>query len=677
MPKRSLNELIQIVHRLAGQPEVALTDGELLARFVDRRDEAAFEALVWRHGQLTWNVCWRVLRNQQDAEDAFQATFLVLARKASSIRERRALGGWLYQIAQRIALGIRKKVKCAGLPLVDVADDSGAAAEQMELKRLLEEEIDRLPRKYRLPLVLRYLEGRSTDETAAIVGCPRGTVLSRLAWSRRRLQARLATRGVGLSVALAALGATQSQAAPMKVILSAASTGLLFTANSALRTGRPVSLAKGVLRAMLMTKIAAGSIGGLMLLTASVGLGLAVLPRMGDASTHSTLTNQYAHADPSQVGPIGEAGAIPDEPEPPRQEAQKPDDVKIPKAMFIHPVPKTIAEAYEFRGITEASRTVEVGPASAGTLTRVVVKPGGLVKQGELLFELDSAQRQTELVKAQAEVMRAEAQVAQVELITAQTTKLAKSNVTSENEVNLAKAKLAEAHAGLQVAKATLQARHLQLQAVRITAPMDGRIGRVRVDVGSPVDHNTVLATIVSVKPLYVAFKIDEQSFSKLEKYLLNPADAKAVELELHLSSGKRSGEKGRLESVDNQFDPKTGTITAVASFPNASGVLLPGMYAGLRFSTPEKTDAVVIPQAALAPGLVKSVVYVLTDDNVIRERRITFEQGRDAGTYLVKSGLKPTDRVVVAVQPKSEFAAGVKVEPVASWKQKATPQRP
>jgi hypothetical protein len=109
MPKQSLNDLIHMVRRLAGQAEGTLADAELLARFVQRRDEAAFEALVWRHGQLIWNVCQRLLRNPQDAEDAFQATFLVLARKADSVRERRALGGWLYQIAQRICLGIRKK----------------------------------------------------------------------------------------------------------------------------------------------------------------------------------------------------------------------------------------------------------------------------------------------------------------------------------------------------------------------------------------------------------------------------------------------------------------------------------------------------------------------------------------------------------------------------------------
>src|SRR5947209_15794605 len=111
MPERPLHDLIRYVHRLAGRAEGALSDAELLSRFIERRDEAAFEALVWRHGQLIWNVCRRMLKNQHDAEDAFQATFLVLARKANSIGKQAALGGWLYRVAHRIALGVRKNIQ--------------------------------------------------------------------------------------------------------------------------------------------------------------------------------------------------------------------------------------------------------------------------------------------------------------------------------------------------------------------------------------------------------------------------------------------------------------------------------------------------------------------------------------------------------------------------------------
>ncbi len=184
---------------------VGLTDGELLERFAGRRDEsaeAAFEILLARHGALVLTVCHQVLGDAAAAEDAFQATFLVLLRRAGSMRVREpgTLGPWLHGVAYRIALkarqgaGRRRARECR-VAVPAVATPS-AVVEQVELQAMLHDEVNRLPAKYRAPVVLCYFEGRTHDEAAAALGWPVGTVRGRLARARDRLRDRLTRRGL-------------------------------------------------------------------------------------------------------------------------------------------------------------------------------------------------------------------------------------------------------------------------------------------------------------------------------------------------------------------------------------------------------------------------------------------------------------------------------------------------
>ena len=651
MPKESLNELIRIVHRLSGQGDGTLSDADLLARFVERRDEAAFEALVWRHGQLIWKVCQRVLRNPQDAEDAFQATFLVLARKAGSVRERRALGGWLFQIAQRICQGIRKKKGAAAtLPILEEpASECVDAAEQADLRHLLEEEIGRLPRKYRLPLVLRYLEGRSTEEAAAIVGCPRGTILSRLAWSRQRLRTRLAARGVGLSLALSAAAATESSAASATSVLAAASTAILFLANPALQTSRPVSLAKGVLRTMLMTKVAAGSIGALVVLTASVGLGMAVLPgNNSNAVTEREGRGALRANDTDNPVPVmlqEKPAAV----EPGK--ANKQDQAAFPIATFVHPLETKLGDSYLLAGRTEASQTIDVRPRSTGTLEKVLVKPGSHVKKGEILFELDSSHLRREVVKAAAEVERAKAQIQQSMAKLARLKDLLKAQQAGREEVDLASAKAAETEAGLQAAQAQFDQARLQLEATRVVAPIDGRIGRIRIDTGNAVGPNTTLATIVSVSPIKVSFNMDEQSFLKLKNELQQAGGGKGPEIEMGLASENQLAHIGTVESVDNQFDPKTATIQIRASFPNKDESILPGMFARVCVTTKEPMAGFVVPVQAFNLSQSQEEIFVISESDRLEIRKVTQGVGKDVDTRIVRGGLAPHDRVIIGLE--------------------------
>jgi RNA polymerase sigma-70 factor (ECF subfamily) len=186
----------------------APTDGELLRRFASDRDDAAFAGLVERHGPLVLGVCRRVLGTVQDAEDAFQATFLVLARKAGAIRDPGLLGNWLYGVASRVArkarvaLDRRRRHERRARFLPHFA--APAAVELDDLRPLLEQELRRLPERHRAAVGLCYLEGKSNAEAARLLRCPTGTVKGRLARARQLLRHRLIGRGLGAFVLLLA-----------------------------------------------------------------------------------------------------------------------------------------------------------------------------------------------------------------------------------------------------------------------------------------------------------------------------------------------------------------------------------------------------------------------------------------------------------------------------------------
>src|SRR5262245_12139466 len=227
MRQSQLRAVLGCLHRVANPDCGCLGDAHLLDRWRDHRDPAALEVLVWRHGAMVWNACRRVLGREQDVEDALRATSLTSLRKADGIGRGRFLGSWLYKVAYRTALAARAaSAKHTEYQELD-ADLPAAAAPEAdgwgELGPALDEEVNRLPEKYRRPFVLCYLEGKTTDEAAEDLGCPRGTVGTRLAWARQLLRARLTRRGVALSAAgLATLLAQKGAAAgvPAPLVLS-------------------------------------------------------------------------------------------------------------------------------------------------------------------------------------------------------------------------------------------------------------------------------------------------------------------------------------------------------------------------------------------------------------------------------------------------------------------------
>jgi RNA polymerase sigma factor (sigma-70 family) len=332
------------------------SDSDLLERFIQERDEIAFEAIVRRHGPLVLGVCRRILFDPQDVEDAFQATFLVLVRRATSIGRRERLANWLYGVAHRIAVrarayAIRRRAREQQVEDTPAADPSGEALWR-DLRCVLDEEVRRLPEKYRTPFLMCYLEGKTNDEAAQALGCPRGTIAARLARARDRLRRRLVRRGVTLSAGLLAamLARNATAAVPETIVGITVQTAMLVAGGRAVVAAPVASLMEGVLHEMLIHKL---KVVATVILTLGLGIGAGVLGY------------RAAAADPKK-----------DDPKPPVQTVEKPDPNKKDE-----PKPKEEAKpALEWRkaGNWQAStgKVVAVALSADGKYVATAGSPG-------------------------------------------------------------------------------------------------------------------------------------------------------------------------------------------------------------------------------------------------------------------------------------------------------------
>ncbi len=259
-----------------------LSDGELLERFVAGRDEPAFEAIVRRHGPMVLGVCRRVLRDHHDAEDAFQATFLVLARKAGSVGPESMLPNWLYGVAHQTAIkahAINARRRSRERQVTTMPEpETVPEVPGDDLSALIDRELSRLPAKYRAPVILCDLEGLGHREAADKLGWPVGTVSGRLSRARAMLAKRLTRRGVvlsGGSLAVALGGEASAASLPAALIHRTIEAAIPFAAGQAMAAGAVRLLANRVLGGMMMTKLiataGAGLLGGVLLFGGLVG----------------------------------------------------------------------------------------------------------------------------------------------------------------------------------------------------------------------------------------------------------------------------------------------------------------------------------------------------------------------------------------------------------------------
>jgi RNA polymerase sigma factor (sigma-70 family) len=259
-PKKALERLCRSLQ------DASLSDAQLLRRFTASRDEDAFSALVRRHGPMVLGLCRRILRDEHDAEDAFQAVFLILARKAASVQQQDAVACWLHRVAYRVSVSgrsINRRRRARERLLEHLPHPTVEPEPPRDWQAVLDEELLRLPERYRCAVLLCDLEGRTRKEAARRLGLPEGTLSGRLTTARRRLADRLARRGVGLPNA--------PLAPPVPSLLEATTNAAATAAAGPLAASNAAVLATGVLQAMFFAKVkvaavvlaAALAVGGL------------------------------------------------------------------------------------------------------------------------------------------------------------------------------------------------------------------------------------------------------------------------------------------------------------------------------------------------------------------------------------------------------------------------------
>jgi RNA polymerase sigma factor (sigma-70 family) len=314
MPSTELNTLFKHIQRIAA-PAAALPDRFLLARFVADRSEAAFRELLRRHGPMVLGVCRSLLRQEQDAEDAFQATFLVLARKADSIRKHDAVGSWLHGVAYQVARNLlasrrrrrRREPRTSAMSVPDPLLDMSVR----ELHHAVTEELQRLPEKYRAALVLCYLEGRTQAEAARDLGCSEGVLRGRVNRGRAELQSRLKQRGLGPPLGLVG-GLLPADRAVLRPELADATVAasLHYAAGGVaggLVSAQVLHLADGVVKAMFAAK---ATLAGSLVVALSVLVStISVLARPAELPAEPP-----AQATPTAPKPESEPMALSDEP---------------------------------------------------------------------------------------------------------------------------------------------------------------------------------------------------------------------------------------------------------------------------------------------------------------------------------------------------------------------------
>jgi RNA polymerase sigma factor (sigma-70 family) len=359
------NLILQHLRNLLRRRESGnLTDGQLLERFVRERDEAAFEVLVWRHGPMVLALGQRVLHNPHDAEDVVQATFLTLVRKAGSIGKGESLSSWLYKVAYRIALRARAraaKIIADSWPVEDVpAAEEADEVAWRELCPLLDAAIQRLPEKYRVAVILCDLQGKTHREVAEQLGCPIGTVSTRVKRARQFLQKRLAHHGLilpagALGIALSC-HAVAAMPAPLTASTLRAASLLMSNPSGAagILSARVVELIEGANKAMLMSRFKIVALLALMGGTVAAGAGVLTRrepPLQPQAAAPRAEKDRSATPKKPAEGAVTVRGRVLD-----------PDGKPVKDARLYWPrVPKTPPQSEEDIEIPQRAKTDDEG----------------------------------------------------------------------------------------------------------------------------------------------------------------------------------------------------------------------------------------------------------------------------------------------------------------------------
>jgi len=700
----------QLPHIPTLHPAGPLADADLLSRFIEARDEVAFELLVRRHAPMVLAACRRMLADANDADDAFQATFLVLARKAGSVSRGEVLAAWLHRVACRAALRIRAdRARRAGQPESSVEQlpapplDSGLC----ELEHVLDEELAKLPERHRAAFVLCCLEGKTGEEASRLLGCPPGTVSSRLTRARERLRDRLTQRGFAPAVITSVLAAV-AEAAIASALPTLIQSALLAAPDFAARrnsvtphTTRSAALAEGVIRTMSTTKLKAIAFLLVAGLFAVGGVLAATQPDKGEP--------------PVQPPPKANVAAA---------------TAPAPVVQLVRPQRGGLERVATHIGNVQPFEQVEMHPVVAGVLKRVEVDIGDRVKRGQVLAEIDVPalaideklaavgveqaksllmeaeartvaarteinstkgvvkQREAEVVAAKANFAYRKKQFDRIKELFDQKTvsaelldeaqqhlRAAEAQIdgavaaveSAKGDIAVKESKLLQAEAGVRTAKVNVEAARLILEKAQIAiaqtkimAPFDGVVTRRNYHAGSYVrpgerGADGVMFTLMRVDIVRVVAAVPEREI---------PLTEVGVPAEVTIHAFPAMKVTGKVARLGFAVDASKGTMRVEVDIPNAKGDIRPGMTGAVTLKLGKgPADALRVPTGAVIQVLdpktgETTAVYVYRNGKArLTPVRVSYWGEKEVE---ITSGLNADD--VVVLTPK-DLVPKVEVE--------------
>jgi RND family efflux transporter MFP subunit len=679
-------------------------DAELLARFAAARDEGAFELLVWRHAGMVLRTCRGVLRDHHAAEDAAQAAFLALARRAGAVGRRGTVAGWLYRVACRVAGRAARRRAPAILAAIDPDGVPGRpTTAEPDLAGALHDELARLPDKYRAPVLLCYFDGLSHADAARRLGWPVGTVAGRLARARERLHRRLSRRGARLPAA--GLGVVLgSFTAPAGFAVETARAAAAFTTRSAPPAGvssTVFQLATAEIRSMLATKVqwAAGMLAVAGALTTGVWSAA-----QGPGTGRPGAQGQPGAKDPGRRGP----GVLPRAAEDlerfrgldPAERLRLVESRPGAKPEFPAAARGDLTAAVVERGSLDAATSADLvsavkarGKDGPTTTIKWVVEDGTMVKKGDRLIELDDATLRDLARQAQVRVVEAEAALTaaaenfraarrsaefavrlaaiEVELAAAElkeapgkeiaALKVERAKVLLEQAKDQSKGRVTRAEADERARSAALKLeverfRELEAELAKfvLTAPFDGvathyipmagRLGGARpvIAAGETVREGQKLVRVSDLGKMVVVARVHEAQIS-----VVRPGQS--VEVRVDAIPGQAV--TGKVTQVSplpaatnwNMADVKVYPV--MISLEDAPRGLKPGMTAEVRILTAERKGVLVVPTPAVL-GAGRDRFCFVKSGNELVERKVV-AGATDGARVEIREGLKEGDQVL------------------------------
>jgi RND family efflux transporter MFP subunit len=328
---------------------------------------------------------------------------------------------------------------------------------------------------------------------------------------------------------------------------------------------------------------------------------------------------------------------------------------QAPQVSVAQVLQRDVSDWDEFTGRTEAIESVDVRPRVSGYIERVAFEEGSTVKKGDLLFVIDPRPYRAELDKAEAELVRAQANAELARNEVARGDRLLNARAISQEEYDQRVNAGRESNANVSAAKAAVETARLNLGYTRVTSPIVGRVSKAEVTLGNLVSggtaNSTLLTSVVSVDPIYVAFEGDERVYLKYANLgqlrELRGANNVRNTVRVGLANETDFPHEGELVFLDNQLNPATGTIRARALLDNHDGRLTPGLFARVKLIGSEVISAVVIDDRAVGTDQDQKFVYVVGPNNVVDYRAVKLGRLYE-GLRIVEEGLEPGERIVV-----------------------------